>query len=147
MSLKLHLASSCLGLTCAHKMLNACLFLMSDQVLLDSECRPWLMEVNCSPALSMDGPVDTEVKVPLLKDTIQMVTLHSRLLRTPAPTEASSARCSSASLSKGSLCSVAPNPIASARTTATGSQKSFRSLSAPRFVYGAVHIVICFAPY
>jgi len=110
-----------LGLTCT-------------QVLLDSECRPWLMEVNCSPALSMDGPVDTQVKVPLLKDTFQMVTLHTRTLKTLVASDAASARSSSASLSKGSSTIVSGKPISSARLTAADAQKGARSVSAPRYV-------------
>jgi hypothetical protein len=104
------------------------LILTCKQVLLDSDCRPWLMEVNCSPALSMDGAVDSQVKVPLLKDTFQMVTLHTRALKIPAVSEASSVRSSSASLSKGPPSSVG----ATARVMAADSQKSSRSLSAPR---------------
>jgi hypothetical protein len=106
------------------------------QVLLDSECRPWLMEVNCSPALSMDGPVDTQVKVPLLKDTFQLVSLHTRALKLPATSEMPSGRSSLAALSKvASSSSTAANQTAGTRRTATDSHKSSRSLSAPRFVF------------
>ena len=101
------------------------------QVLLDYECRPWLMEVNCSPALSMDGAVDTQVKMPLLKDTFQMVTLHTRTLKTQVASDLASGR-SSAPLSKASSCVMSAKPIASARPAAPDLQKSARSLSAPR---------------
>ena len=76
----------------------------------------------------MDGAVDSQVKVPLLKDTFQMVTLHTRALKIPAVSEALSVRSSSASLSKGPPSSVG----ATARVMAADSQKSSRSLSAPR---------------
>ncbi len=105
-----------------------------DQVLLDSECRPWLMEVNCSPALSMDGPVDTQVKVPLLKDTFQMVTLHTRTFNAVAAKPPSCGRSPSATVAKVSSGSSAANPSSSARVIASDARKSSRSLSAPRFV-------------
>jgi hypothetical protein len=33
--------------------------------------RPWLLEVNSSPAMSMDGPIDWQIKPQLIKDTIK----------------------------------------------------------------------------
>lgn len=31
-------------------------------VLLDSKCKPWLMEVNNSPSLQTDAPIDEALK-------------------------------------------------------------------------------------
>jgi len=41
--------------------------------MVDDKLKPWLLEVNSSPALSMDGVADSRVKPDLLKDTFQLV--------------------------------------------------------------------------
>jgi len=42
-------------------------------VLLDSELRPWLLEVNASPSLAREHALDREVKKALMVDTIRVV--------------------------------------------------------------------------
>jgi hypothetical protein len=42
-------------------------------VLLDSDLRPWLLEVNSSPSLAREYTLDHEVKETLLVDTINVV--------------------------------------------------------------------------
>jgi tubulin polyglutamylase TTLL5 len=41
-------------------------------VLLDSDLRPWLLEVNASPSLARDHALDREVKEALIVDTIKV---------------------------------------------------------------------------
>jgi hypothetical protein len=36
-------------------------------------CRPWLMEVNLSPSLATDSPLDVKIKTGLLLDTFNLV--------------------------------------------------------------------------
>lgn len=42
-------------------------------MLLDDRCKPWLLEVNHSPAFSIGGPLDAAVKEALLADTLLLV--------------------------------------------------------------------------
>jgi tubulin polyglutamylase TTLL5 len=42
-------------------------------VLLDSNLRPWLLEINLSPSLACDSPLDLEIKSRLVADTLNMV--------------------------------------------------------------------------
>ncbi|KAJ9461025.1 putative alpha-tubulin polyglutamylase Ttll1 [Diplonema papillatum] len=51
----------------AHK---ACFELYGFDLLVDSNLKPWLLEVNFSPALHIDCPVDEVVKAPLMADMI-----------------------------------------------------------------------------
>lgn len=44
---------------------NSCFSLLGFDVILDRELRPWLLEINMSPSLRCDSPVDNEVKVDL----------------------------------------------------------------------------------
>ena len=42
-------------------------------VLIDSKCRPWLIEANASPSMSRDSALDYRVKDAMIKDTILLV--------------------------------------------------------------------------
>jgi len=50
-----------------------CFELMGFDIMIDNNCKPWLLEVNSSPAMSMDGPADQRVKPDLLKDTFKLI--------------------------------------------------------------------------
>ena len=42
-------------------------------VLIDAQLRPWLIEVNASPSLARENPLDIEVKERLVADTLRVV--------------------------------------------------------------------------
>lgn len=44
-------------------------------ILIDSELKPWLLEVNLSPSLACDTPLDTRVKSALLVDLLTLIGL------------------------------------------------------------------------
>lgn len=46
-----------------------CFELFGFDIIVDDKCKPWLLEVNSSPAMAMDGPADRKVKPDLLKET------------------------------------------------------------------------------
>lgn len=53
---------------------NNCLFeLYGFDVLLDSNLRPWLMEVNLNPSLNTDTPLDLKIKSMLMTDIYNLV--------------------------------------------------------------------------
>lgn len=41
--------------------------------MVDSNLKPWLLEVNSSPAMSMDNNIDYMVKPDLLKDIVKLL--------------------------------------------------------------------------
>lgn len=45
-------------------------------VLLDSELKPWLIEVNISPSLHSTSPLDLEVKSPLATEVFNIARYH-----------------------------------------------------------------------
>ncbi|XP_077094038.1 putative tubulin polyglutamylase TTLL2 [Siphateles boraxobius] len=50
-----------------------CLELLGFDILIDSSYKPWLLEVNHSPALSLDCPADVAVKKGLINDIIDLM--------------------------------------------------------------------------
>jgi len=49
-----------------------CFEVFGFDILLDSDLKPWLLEVNLSPSLSPDSPLDMVIKTNLLTDTYNL---------------------------------------------------------------------------
>ena len=52
-----------------------CFELLGFDVLIDSDLKPWLLEVNLSPSLACDSPLDLKIKHGLFVDTINLACL------------------------------------------------------------------------
>lgn len=50
-----------------------CFELLGFDILVDSSYKPWLIEVNAPPAISIDIPLDQWIKESLVKDTIKLL--------------------------------------------------------------------------
>jgi hypothetical protein len=50
-----------------------CFEVFGFDVLIDEDLRPWLIEVNASPSLSRDNPLDFRVKNAMIYDTIKLI--------------------------------------------------------------------------
>ncbi|XP_067938422.1 tubulin polyglutamylase TTLL5-like [Watersipora subatra] len=63
-----------------------CFELYGFDVLLDSALRPWVLEVNLSPSLACDSPIDLKIKSHLVADLFSLTgfVLHDPMLRTPS---------------------------------------------------------------
>jgi hypothetical protein len=59
--------------TCIHR--TNCFEVFGYDILIDSNLKPWLMEINLSPSLACDSPLDMEIKGNLLTDTLNLVGL------------------------------------------------------------------------
>lgn len=42
-------------------------------MLIDQQCRPWLIEANASPSMSRDSALDFRVKDAMIRDTVTLV--------------------------------------------------------------------------
>ena len=42
-------------------------------IILDQDLKPWILEVNLSPSLAFDSPLDFHIKTNLLTDTFNIV--------------------------------------------------------------------------
>lgn len=59
--------------TCTHK--SNCFELFGFDVLIDSEFKPWVIEVNLSPSLATDSLMDMQIKSSLIADTFNLIGL------------------------------------------------------------------------
>lgn len=57
----------------SHDISQACFEILGIDIIIDQSMKPWLLEVNHSPSFHVDGQVDTEVKLPLIRDTFKML--------------------------------------------------------------------------
>lgn len=53
-----------------------CFELYGFDVLLDSNLKPWLIEINASPSMTANTPSDYEMKMGLLDDTFTVLDLE-----------------------------------------------------------------------
>jgi hypothetical protein len=51
---------------------NNCFELFGFDILIDSDLKPWLLEVNLSPSLATDSPLDLTIKSTLLTDVFNL---------------------------------------------------------------------------
>ena len=50
-----------------------CFELLGFDVLLDQDLKPWLLEVNLSPSMNTDSPLDIKIKSQLITDLFNLV--------------------------------------------------------------------------
>ena len=49
-----------------------CFELLGFDILIDQNLKPWLLEVNLSPALACDSPLDQKIKANCLSDLLSL---------------------------------------------------------------------------
>jgi len=52
---------------------NNCFELLGFDILLDNELEPWLLEINLSPSLGCDSPLDQRIKGNLISDLFTLI--------------------------------------------------------------------------
>lgn len=56
--------------------ITCCFELLGFDIMLDANLKPWLLEVNSSPALAVDSEIDARVKTALINDIIDLLNLQ-----------------------------------------------------------------------
>jgi hypothetical protein len=56
---------------------SACFDLLGFDVLLDETLKPWLLEVNLSPSMNTETPLDVDIKTKLLVDLFNLIGFQS----------------------------------------------------------------------
>jgi tubulin polyglutamylase TTLL6/13 len=54
---------------------SLCFQIFGFDIFIDQDLKPWLIEVNHSPSLCTDSPLDYNIKKNLVRDTIHMLGL------------------------------------------------------------------------
>lgn len=57
---------------------SLCFQIFGFDIMLDSDLKPWLIEVNHSPSFLADSALDLAIKKNLLRDTIHMLNLTNK---------------------------------------------------------------------
>ncbi|KAG9336473.1 hypothetical protein JZ751_002820 [Albula glossodonta] len=70
LSAELQIATAC-KMFVPHR--NNCFELYGFDVLIDSNLKPWLLEVNLSPSLACDAPLDLKIKASMISDMFSLV--------------------------------------------------------------------------
>lgn len=52
-----------------------CFEIFGFDILIDSELKPWILEVNLNPSLSTDAPLDLKIKTSLITDALNLIGL------------------------------------------------------------------------
>ena len=52
---------------------NNCFEIFGYDILIDSDLKPWLLEVNLSPSLATESPLDMTIKANLIADTMNLI--------------------------------------------------------------------------
>ncbi|KAL1770437.1 putative tubulin polyglutamylase TTLL2 [Sigmodon hispidus] len=88
-----------------------CFELFGFDILIDDNLKPWLLEVNYSPALSLDCSTDVSVKRSLVHDIIELIYLNG-LRREEKKCSRASPGSSKVSFARGEKCELrtAPDP-------------------------------------
>mmetsp|Transcript_22950 Transcript_22950/g.22284 ORF Transcript_22950/g.22284 Transcript_22950/m.22284 type:complete len:314 (+) Transcript_22950:376-1317(+) len=66
-----HLIFTSIKKTCIHR--TNCFELFGYDILIDSDLKPWLVEINLSPSLAVESPLDLTIKSNLIADTLCLV--------------------------------------------------------------------------
>jgi len=53
-----------------------CFEILGIDVILDSDLKPWLLEVNHTPSFGTDTPFDYEVKSGVIRDSILLMNIN-----------------------------------------------------------------------
>lgn len=62
---------------------NNCFELFGFDILIDNRLKPWLIEVNLSPSLATESPLDKKIKTGLLTDLFNLIGVVPYEHRTP----------------------------------------------------------------
>ncbi|XP_050989309.1 tubulin polyglutamylase TTLL5 isoform X2 [Labeo rohita] len=87
LSAEIHIATAC-KMFVPHRC--NCFELYGFDVLIDSNLKPWLLEVNLSPSLACDAPLDLKIKASMISDMFSLVgfVCQDPLLRQARPDRA-----------------------------------------------------------
>ena len=55
---------------------NMCFELLGIDIMIDSNNKPWLLEVNHTPSFATDTPLDSLIKKNAVRDTLKLMNIN-----------------------------------------------------------------------
>jgi len=55
-----------------------CFEILGFDILIDSKCNPWLLEVNQTPSFNIDSPLDEKVKTEVILDAFNIMDVKAK---------------------------------------------------------------------
>lgn len=52
--------------------INSCFEVLGFDILIDSNLKPWLIEINMSPSMNTDSPLDLKIKGNMVSELLNM---------------------------------------------------------------------------
>lgn len=52
--------------------INSCFEVLGFDILIDSNLKPWLIEINMSPSMNTDSPLDLKIKGNMISELLNM---------------------------------------------------------------------------
>ena len=129
MKIELIIVLTCINYCSEVPDMKNCFELLGFDVLVDSQGKPWLLEVNSSPALQIDCKLDELIKPALIKDTIDICVDREALLTSlPQQKPKSSINLPTRKPKKleSTSCSMAPDLLEERRKKQRQDSESFR---------------------
>ena len=53
-----------------------CFHILGVDIMLDEDCKPYVLEVNHTPSFVADTPLDRQIKYSLIKDTLILMNIN-----------------------------------------------------------------------
>ena len=54
---------------------NMCFHILGMDIILDSNIKPWLLEVNHTPSFATDSPLDATIKKNVIRDALILMNI------------------------------------------------------------------------
>jgi len=52
-----------------------CFEVLGFDIMLDTDLKPWLIEINCRPSFQTDTPLDYKIKKNLILETLKLISM------------------------------------------------------------------------
>ncbi|KAE9556711.1 hypothetical protein FO519_000117 [Halicephalobus sp. NKZ332] len=112
---------------------NVCFELFGFDILIDRDLKPWLLEVNLSPSLACDAPLDAILKTKVVCDTLNLAMIpyvaSKNILNTNSGDDENALEIPETdAVSSTSVSSVPPSRSTSPTSSASSRQKGYRKI-------------------
>jgi tubulin polyglutamylase TTLL5 len=110
---------------------NVCFELFGFDILIDDDLKPWLLEVNLSPSLACDAPLDSILKTRVLCDTLNLAMVPLVLDKNSQNVVAGNEENLMESNDNDAVSSISASPLPASRSTSPSVTSASKKMRAP----------------